>query len=316
MYRLVLSSRFYRASAWRRGLFLVVSVCALYALLPNLGSFHNSFGWWRHATWSWVGLAVAALAGTYLAAAGVYALLAAKRLRYYRTVVVQVAAMFANRLLPAGIGALGVNYDYLRRNGHTSAQAGAVIVMNNVIGLIGHLLLLAGMIIVAGNTITLRHLTLPAHSAYWLIAASLLLIASTLLPKVRRRLQQFWRQFQHALADYWHQPRKLLLALGCSLLLTSLYLLSLYCCSRTLGAAVTIPELFISLTLGVAGGTATPTPGGLGGAEAGLVGGLVLCGLDAQQSLEIVLLYRLVTYWSPLILGGSAFILLRRRHYI
>ena len=54
------------------------------------------------------------------------------------------------------------------------------------------------------------------------------------------------------------------------------------------------------------------TPGGLGFAEAGLVGALAAFGFDAQITLGPVLVYRVVSYWIPLIgglvAGGSTFL--------
>jgi uncharacterized membrane protein YbhN (UPF0104 family) len=54
------------------------------------------------------------------------------------------------------------------------------------------------------------------------------------------------------------------------------------------------------------------TPGGVGFAEAGLVGALAAFGFDAEISLAPVLIYRIVSYWIPLIAGlvagGSSFL--------
>jgi uncharacterized membrane protein YbhN (UPF0104 family) len=51
----------------------------------------------------------------------------------------------------------------------------------------------------------------------------------------------------------------------------------------------------------------TPTPGGIGGAEAALTAGLVASGQSAADSLAAALLFRAVTYWLPMVLGYAAF---------
>ena len=56
------------------------------------------------------------------------------------------------------------------------------------------------------------------------------------------------------------------------------------------------------------------TPGGLGFVEAGLVGTLTLSGVPASDAVVATLLYRLVSYWLPIPLGGIAYLLFRRRH--
>jgi uncharacterized protein (TIRG00374 family) len=56
------------------------------------------------------------------------------------------------------------------------------------------------------------------------------------------------------------------------------------------------------------------TPGGLGFVEAGLVGTLTLAGVPGGDALAATLLYRLVSYWLPIPLGGIAYLLFRRRY--
>jgi uncharacterized protein (TIRG00374 family) len=56
------------------------------------------------------------------------------------------------------------------------------------------------------------------------------------------------------------------------------------------------------------------TPGGLGFVEAGLVGTLTLSGVPASDAVVATLLYRLMSYWLPIPLGGIAYLLFRRRH--
>lgn len=55
------------------------------------------------------------------------------------------------------------------------------------------------------------------------------------------------------------------------------------------------------------------TPGGLGFVEAGLIGTLTLAGVPAAQAAVATLLYRLLSYWLPIPLGGVAYVLFRHR---
>jgi uncharacterized protein (TIRG00374 family) len=56
------------------------------------------------------------------------------------------------------------------------------------------------------------------------------------------------------------------------------------------------------------------TPGGLGFVEAGLVGTLTLAGANPRDAVVATLLYRLVSFWIPIPLGGVAYIAFRRRY--
>ena len=56
------------------------------------------------------------------------------------------------------------------------------------------------------------------------------------------------------------------------------------------------------------------TPGGLGIVEASLSGLLVLAGVPAAEAFVATLAYRLASYWLPLLAGGPAYVLFRRRY--
>ena len=56
------------------------------------------------------------------------------------------------------------------------------------------------------------------------------------------------------------------------------------------------------------------TPGGLGLVEAGLTGTLALAGVRPAQAVLATLLYRLASYWLPILAGPVAYTLFRRRY--
>jgi uncharacterized protein (TIRG00374 family) len=56
------------------------------------------------------------------------------------------------------------------------------------------------------------------------------------------------------------------------------------------------------------------TPGGLGIVEAGLTGTLALAGVRPAQAVLATLLYRLASYWLPILAGPVAYTLFRRRY--
>ena len=60
----------------------------------------------------------------------------------------------------------------------------------------------------------------------------------------------------------------------------------------------------------------SPTPGGLGAAEAALMSAPAVLVGQAPKVAEAVLAYRLVTYWIPSIPGAAALAHLRRRHIL
>jgi uncharacterized protein (TIRG00374 family) len=69
--------------------------------------------------------------------------------------------------------------------------------------------------------------------------------------------------------------------------------------------------ILLGYLIGQLGGL-LPLPGGLGGIDGGLIGTLIVYGTPAAPTVAAVLVYRLVLFWLPLIVGAVAFIALRR----
>jgi uncharacterized membrane protein YbhN (UPF0104 family) len=85
----------------------------------------------------------------------------------------------------------------------------------------------------------------------------------------------------------------------------------LWACLRAVGLASPITLVLIGYLLGQLGGL-LPIPGGIGGIDGGLLGVLVLYGLPVAATAAAILAYRLILFWLPLIVGGAAFVSLRK----
>jgi uncharacterized protein (TIRG00374 family) len=77
------------------------------------------------------------------------------------------------------------------------------------------------------------------------------------------------------------------------------------------GAAPPLIIVLQAYLIGQLGG-ALPLPGGLGGIDGGLIGTLLLYGVPAANAAAAVLLYRIILFWVPLIMGVPAFVSLKR----
>jgi uncharacterized membrane protein YbhN (UPF0104 family) len=272
-------------------------------------------GSWSLVSQHWVYLPVAimCLLGSYLAASLVYIVLSPVRLGIGPTYVTQLAAGLVDRLAPAGLGGLGVNYLYLTRRGCVAARALAVVASNNALGLVGHLSLLALVLIIQPGSL------LPAHtsvqpSLWWLLAGAAILAALLILARTtaRRFVHTFMAQFR----VYFQQPHRLVAGLLLSMLLTTCNVIILYLAGRAVGAQYGLSVALLILTAGVVVGTVTPSPGGLGGAEAALVAALVFYHVGSHQAISTAILFRTMTFWLPLLLGTPALLYSLKRRYI
>jgi undecaprenyl-diphosphatase len=231
---------------------------------------------------------------------------------------VQYGSSFANRLLPAGLGALGVGYFYLRKQQFTEAAALSIVTLNNVLGFVGHVVLVAALVLVVPDRLSagVSHLQLDWTAVIAVLVGFAVLAAAYLVlsRRVQRLADVVYRTLRQLLV-YKKHKRRLLLAFGTSLLLTLLYSSSLWASGQALGAQFDVAQAVIILAVGVGVGAALPLPGGLGGAEAGLVAGLLAFGQSAETAIATAILYRLVTYWLGFAVGAAAFVICRQRRY-
>jgi uncharacterized protein (TIRG00374 family) len=80
---------------------------------------------------------------------------------------------------------------------------------------------------------------------------------------------------------------------------------------HALGPAPPLAILWMAYLIGELGGL-IPVPGGIGGVDAGLVGTLALYNVSLASAAGAVLAYRAIALWVPAVVGGGAFVLLRR----
>jgi uncharacterized protein (TIRG00374 family) len=92
-----------------------------------------------------------------------------------------------------------------------------------------------------------------------------------------------------------------------------MFVISLEASILAFGGSVAIATVVVVFLTGNALGSAVPTPGGLGAVEGALTLGLTLAGMKAGVATSAVLLYRLETFWLPVLPGWLAFSWLQRR---
>jgi uncharacterized protein (TIRG00374 family) len=77
------------------------------------------------------------------------------------------------------------------------------------------------------------------------------------------------------------------------------------------GLSPPITVILMGYLIGQLGGL-LPLPGGIGGIDGGLIGTLIVYGTPAAATAAAVLVYRVILFWLPLLVGAVAFISLRR----
>lgn len=305
------SAKFNQVRHW---LPLVFVLIAIGVLAPQVKPLHTSLHLLHRLNYQFIALSCVEVAATFFFAAYAYVLLAIKPIKFGPTLVVQIAANFINRILPAGIGGLGINYRYLRRSQHTAAQAASIVSANNGLGFIGHvILLLTLMTLFHGKVMPVKIQPVQIITSTGLILA--FVIFAVVVPRFRlglgRRLTAFW----HQLISFRKRPNAIFLALSAQLCLTLSNVTAFWLCGLALHFSLSFIAALLIFTLGFGIGNLTPTPGGLGGVEAGLALGLIAFGATSAAALATVIAYRLISYWLPLFISAPVFLYANRQKY-
>lgn len=301
-------------SRYIRPIFYIVSLVALIALAVREQS--TVIDSWRviRTVPLWrIGAGFGLLLVSVLASSAIYSVLAPRSLRYWRTVAVQTGGLGLNRLLPAGSGALGVSYVYLRTYAVGRAAAGGIVAANNLFGFIGHALLMG--IAVAAYPAAFRHfkgLSIGSFGMWLLLAAAVSLLAGILVLAMRRTNLKLFAPLRPLLS----KPKRLGLALLFSVVITLCYVAAVLLAAGAVGYQLSLPAGLIVLTFGVAAASAIPVPGGVGAAEAGIFTAMRAYGASSVDALSIALLYRVMTFWLPLLVGGIVFVIIDRKGYL
>ena len=98
-----------------------------------------------------------------------------------------------------------------------------------------------------------------------------------------------------------------------SLVFTALLITSLFAAIQAVGADLAFPDILTVYLLSILASSLIPTPGGLGGTEAALVGGLVSLGVGMSIAISITLIFRFMTFWVPLAPSAVALYIFKKR---
>jgi len=136
------------------------------------------------------------------------------------------------------------------------------------------------------------------------------------LPNVRTKFNRGARHFFKQLMTYKDHKSKLVFGLASSIGLTLSNVVALLFSLQAVNSHLALSSVMLAFSFAIWLGAVIPVPGGVGSVEAGLVGALVAFNLALPQAVAAVLIFRLISFWLPLILGMPALVWVRRRGYI
>jgi uncharacterized protein (TIRG00374 family) len=318
------------------GAFLLLSLAALYFLLPQLAGLEDT--WRRIEDGSPYWMLVALLFGcgmffSYVAMfRGIFLAAGSSRIDWRASYQLTMAGLAASRIFAAGgAGGLVLTAWALRRSGMRKR----VVADKTLTFLILTYMPYMAALIVCGLGLRLGIFHGPAPFGLTVVPAIIAVIltaigvSTALVPTdLQRRLEGFARG--HGKLGKWAQRLANLPAsasagmrdalqhlrhpdpaLAGAVLFWAFQVAVLWASFHAFGDAPPLAVLTQAFFVGMFGNL-LPMPGGVGGVEGGMIASLAAFEVDAGQAVVAVLLFRAVTFWLPLIPGVIAYFQLRK----
>ena len=124
---------------------------------------------------------------------------------------------------------------------------------------------------------------------------------------------------QRSVTGLWavlRRPLNLALLIGGSVVVTGGYMAAIYFSTRAFGGDLGFQQVGAIYLAASAVAAAAPTPGGLGALEAATIAGLVAAGMPNDIAVPSVFLFRLATFWLPILPGWVTFQYMQREDYL
>ena len=305
-----------RVSARRVAIWLFTGV-AVYFLIHQLSDVSLLAERIRGADWRWLPAIVAMSVLSYVAATMSAIGSVPDQLPPWPTFVAQSAASFVNWVTPAKVGGLALSARFMERRGVQAAVAVTGAGINAAAGAVMHAALL-GIFVVAVGARGLDGVHPPSPRTLLRVGLGILAVSGLVaaIPAGRRLVYQqvvpSLRRAVSGIRELAGHPGKLALLFGGSALVTLSLALCLAYCIEAFGGGLTLPAIIAAYLVGAAIAQVAPTPGGIGAVEAALIAGLTAAGLDKETAVPAVFLFRLITFWLPILPGWLAFNWLQR----
>jgi len=306
---------------------LVVVVVVAVTLLPGLGTLRSRLS---HAKPEWLllGIGLKLLSGVGYVA--VFRMIFCRRMSWRVSYQIGMSELGANALIPTGgAGGLALGAWALKRGGMRAEDIArrtvAFFLLTSVPNVLGVIVLGLGLAAGAfgheGNPLLT---ILPAAIAA--SAIMLALFAGRIAKRWGERIDASGRESSKrklvamkgltAIGEGIEEAVALLREGNVVLILGLIAYLAfdvmiVWATFHALGPAPPLAILWIAYLIGELGGL-IPVPGGIGGVDAGLVGTLALYNVSLASAAGAVLAYRAIALWVPAVVGGGAFIFLRR----
>lgn len=301
-----------------RPLSLLTGVGAVFAVyLVGTQLSDVSFGQlWEETDWRWLFVALVLMFTSFIGAAFALVGFVPERVPFWRVVGAQVSLGFLRLFTPGSVGNVAINIRLLTKSGVTGPLAAASVAANQV-GNVAITFPVIGVLGLVSGSSAAPDIDPSVSTLIIVICVLLAAAVLAVIPPVRARLRALWNDFAQRglprLLDVLSNPRKLAVALGGIVLQSASLILCFYTCLKAVGGSADLAAMAVVQLVGNTLGMAVPTPGGLGAVEAALTAGVSTLGVGATTAVTAVLVFRIVSFWLPILPGWILWTQMQKR---
>ncbi|MEU8801079.1 lysylphosphatidylglycerol synthase domain-containing protein [Spirillospora sp. NPDC048819] len=255
----------------------------------------------------WLLAATLLVAASY--AAGALSLMGASLhdLAFGRTYVRQVAASYASRQHPTGRGGDAVLGAYLRDHGAGPHEATQTVALTRLTGALVHLIALV-LALVSAAAQGWGSPRSPAWSGPLILTVSaVVLLGTALLWRRRAEVIPPLKAAAAGLSQRLRRPKRLIALLAGNSLVTTCSALTFLAVGHAMNVPLSPATLASIYLLLIPLRLLGPLPGGLGIVEPLFALALVALGTGPTEAVVTVLLYRILSFWLPILPGALIF---------
>jgi uncharacterized protein (TIRG00374 family) len=311
-----------RRVTWKSLLNLALLAIAAYTVIGMLSGLDlRAFGRsLADANWWW--LLAALLIGQLPRLANAVAMMGTtpQPLPFGPTAALQFATCYVNLAVPSSAGRVAITTRFFQRFGIPPAASLSAGVIDSGSDFVVQVALFLGVFFISDIDLQLSvsqdQLSGLATTALVVIAALLVAgVTAYVVPALRQRVADWLEQARDAF-QVLHDPHKLFLLLGGTLLSQVLFAVTLGACVRAFGFYVPLSTLILINTVVTLFAGLLPVPGGVGVTEAGLALGLTRAGIPSETAFAVALTYRFATFYLPPIWGLRSYHWMTSRRYL
>ncbi|MGW0845935.1 lysylphosphatidylglycerol synthase transmembrane domain-containing protein [Streptomyces sp. NPDC002787] len=303
-----LPQRLTRRVPVRRILCLLPLVLVLVVAVRHHAVLVEGFAHLATARWPWLVAAIGVTCLTWVAAAVTRQGALVERLPAGRLLATQFAAGAANHLLPTGLGASAVNLRFMTVCGVSLSRSSAALALYLLAESIARVGLLLALLVAFPRALRIGPLLPDGTSTPLLVTAVIAACVAVAVVLLVRRLRTavfgFVRTALGEARSIHTRPTRVLALWGGSLAFPALQATVLVTVGLALDLDIPVTHMALAYLAATVAVALVPTPGGIGSVEAALVIALVAAGGPVAVVTAVVLAFRVITVWLPLLPGA------------